>query len=362
MNVKASAVCLMLLWPTAAFAQAGGGFAGLGVQSDAYSQPQPGVSLRFPEDHGAHPGYRIEWWYVTALLTTKDGREFGAQWTLFRSALTPHTKPQIWMAHAAVTTERNHYSAERFARGDVGQAGVESGHNFDAWLDDWRLWSGDAYHAPSFSPLSVRARDAKFGFDLKMRTEKPIVLQGDQGYSIKSESGQSSYYYSQPFYVVTGVLLLENETLRVSGRAWLDREWSSQPLASDQIGWDWFSLHLDQGANAGAKLTLFRLRHADGSAYFAGNWIHPDGRSVALAADKIHIVPLSGSAEASQGAPTSWRLRVADYGVDIKTTPLNPNAWMDTAISYWEGPIRFSGSHSGAGYLEMTGYDKPIAQ
>ena len=178
------------------------------------------------------------------------------------------------------------------------------------------------------------------------------MLQGVQGFSQKSGQGQASYYYSQPFFQAEGSLLVDGKRHAVTGQAWLDREWSSQPLAPDQQGWDWFSLHLQSGE----KLMLFQVRQADGAHYRAGTWIHADGRTEPLRQADIQMQPVRFSRVAGRRLPTAWSLRIAAKDFAIDTTPLQERAWMATRFPYWEGPIRFSGSHPGVGYLEMTGY------
>ncbi|WP_371923511.1 lipocalin-like domain-containing protein [Pseudomonas sp. OIL-1] len=337
------------------------GFAGLGEQAEGFTQVSPDRRFEFPADHGAHPDYRIEWWYVTANLTDEDGREWGAQWTLFRQALQPQTpleaeagwnSAQVWLGHSAVTHADGHKYADRLARGGVGQAGVRV-EPFEAWIDDWSLsQAGEAQGQDSFSALSVKAAGEDFSYQLNLTADRPVVPQGEQGYSRKSEGDQASYYYSQPFFSVEGAIGWEGQRHIVTGQAWLDREWSSQPLAANQQGWDWFSLHLD----GGEKLMLFRLRSTDDSHYYSGTWIQPDGETQPLAPGAIELEPLDETTVAGREVPTRWRLRIPTKDFDVTTEPLNERAWMGTTIPYWEGPIRFGGSHTGVGYLEMTGY------
>jgi predicted secreted hydrolase len=132
----------------------------------------------------------------------------------------------------------------------------------------------------------------------------------------------------------------------------MDREWSSQPLASDQTGWDWFSLHF----SSGEKLMLYRLRQKDGKNNLFGNFIAPDGRSVEIAAADNSITPSGFTDIDGRKMPTAWRVVIPAHGLAIETTPANPKCWMGTSFAYWEGPISFAGSHSGVGYLELTGY------
>lgn len=333
------------------------GFAGLGGESSGFASVVPGKLLEFPRDHGPHPDYRIEWWYLTANLRDATGVDWGAQWTLFRQAMAPGAQQegwasqQIWMGHAAVTNAGTHRYAEKFARGGVGQAGADA-KPFRAWIDSWEMRALEPFSARNVAPLTVSASGADFNYALTLEADRPLVLQGDGGYSKKSERGQASYYFSQPYYAASGSISLGDKQVAVAGRAWMDREWSSQPLASDQTGWDWFSLHLESGE----KVMLFRLRQKDGRNYFAGNWIDASGRSEPLTADSIAMTPTGFTEIEGRKLPTSWTVAIADRGLKIESVPLNPNSWMGTRFAYWEGPISFRGSHTGIGYLEMTGY------
>jgi predicted secreted hydrolase len=343
------------------------GFAGLGRDVAGFAPVVPGRQLSFPADHGPHPDFRIEWWYVTANLRDAAGTAYGAQWTLFRQAMTPKAmapeamapgaqqdgwaNQQIWMGHAAVTGADTHRTSETFGRGGVGQAGVEA-QPFRAWIDSWEMRGLDGLSDTTIAPLQLTASGADFGYTLRLDAQRPLVLQGDAGYSRKSERGQASYYYSQPYFSAAGTVTIDDKPREVSGQAWLDREWSSQPLASDQTGWDWFSLHLVSGE----KLMLFRLRQTDGQHYFSGNWIGLDGRSTQIAAHDIDMAPTATTAIGDRKLPTAWRVAIPVRGLKIESTPLNAKSWMGTSFPYWEGPISFSGSHRGVGYLEMTGY------
>lgn len=332
-----------------------GGFAGLGADAAPFAQVERGRPLQFPADHGAHHGYRVEWWYVTANLTDAQGRDWGVQWTLFRSALRPGldepgwNSPNLWMGHAALTGPFGHQHGETLARGGIGQAGVEA-QPFRAWIDDWSLHSTAG---EGLLQLQMQASGKDFRYRLQLDSDGPLVLHGEGGYSVKSGQGQASWYYSQPFYRVSGEIERAGQRYPVSGQAWLDREWSSQPLAADQHGWDWFSLHLD----GGAKLMLFRVRQTDGQHYRAGTWIAADGRAVALRGEQIQLDELAWTRQANgRKVPTRWRVRVADHGVDVQAEAIQPRAWMGTSFPYWEGPVRLKGSPGGRGYLEMTGY------
>jgi len=210
----------------------------------------------------------------------------------------------------------------------------------------------DAFDDGKVAPLELKASAADFSYALRLDSNRPLVLQGDAGYSRKSERGQASYYYSQPFFKVAGSIAIDDKPIDVTGLAWMDREWSSQPLAQDQSGWDWFSLHL----NSGEKLMLYRLRERNGQSNLFGNFITPDGRSVEIAAADNSIIPTGFTDIESRKVPTAWRVVIPAHGLRIETVPLNARSWMGTSFAYWEGPISFTGSHSGVGYLELTGY------
>ena len=345
MNVRI--LCLLIWLPFQALAQ---GFAGLGTTSDGFAQPDPATRLSFPADHGAHPAFRIEWWYLTANMTGPDGTPYGLQWTLFRSGLAPRDgtgwqTPQLWMGHAAVTTPDAHYVDERLARGGIGQAGVNASP-FAAWIDDW------AMQGPDLDQLRLTATGADFAYDVALQATGPLVLHGQNGYSVKSAAGQASHYYSQPFYQLEGTLTLPQGEVAVTGAAWLDREWSSQPLAPDQSGWDWFSLSFDTGD----KLMGFVLRGA--TDYTSATWIAADGSATPLPDGAFTAQPLARHRVAGRQVPVEWQLRLPEKGLDVTVRAINPAAWMATTVPYWEGPVTISGSHGGVGYMELTGYEE----
>lgn len=323
------------------------GFAGLGQTTEGFRLPDPATRFDFPEDHGAHPEFRIEWWYVTANLSDADGTAYGIQWTLFRTALAPGgaAEDQAWMAHAAVSTPDGHRYAERFARGGSDQAGVTA-VPFEAWIDEWRM------AGPTPNDLELTAQGTDFRYDLNLLADRPFVPQGADGFSVKSEAGQASHYYSQPFYEVTGTITLPEGAVEVTGKAWLDREWSSQPLTDSQTGWDWVSLHLETGE----KLMGYRLRDADGSAYTVGTWIAPDGTPRPLEPGELTMTALETSRVAGREMPTTWEVALPGEALSIEARAIYPDSWMGTLVSYWEGPVRVTGSHDGVGYLEMSGY------
>ncbi|HRO15999.1 MAG TPA: lipocalin-like domain-containing protein [Paracoccus sp. (in: a-proteobacteria)] len=336
----------LLLAPLSAAAQEHG-FAGLGRDVEGFALPDPARALDFPRDHGPHESFRIEWWYLTANLRGADGRDYGVQWTLFRSAMAPEgadegwSSPQVWMAHAALTTPETHHVAERFGRGGIGQAGVTA-QPFAAWIDDWSMRAGDG--AEGIERLSIVARGGDFAYALDAVAGGPLVVHGQGGYSVKGPGGQASHYYSQPSYRVTGHLDLPEGPVEVTGLAWLDREWSSQPLDRSQSGWDWLALHLDDGR----KVMVYQVRGSE--PFVFGSLIGADGRVRALDGGDIALRPGRGT------PPVTWSVALPGEGLDLTVEAINPHSVMKTSIPYWEGPVRIGGSATGRGYLEMTGY------
>lgn len=327
--------------------------------SDDFEQVTPGKVFNFPEDHGSHRGYRIEWWYLTANLSDSEGRQWGLQWTLFRQALSAKPKPQswsnnqLWMAHAAISTPDGHHYEERFSRGGIGQAGVTLDKNFEAWIDDWR-WRSD-YQSPFPSRLDFSIDDRQVS--MQLNSDANWILNGDQGYSQKSQQGQASYYYSQPGIDIEGTI----DGVKLSGSAWLDREWSSQPLAPDQQGWDWFSLHL----NDGSKVMLYRLRHDNGKHWLsgtrvdlAGNYAHLSHDDIVLAEKGVRDIEVSENDKIT--LPLDWEVSLSHLDQNLIIKPLYDQQWMATSFLYWEGIVLVEderGKSLGRGYMELTGYD-----
>jgi predicted secreted hydrolase len=323
--------------------------------------------LTFPRDHGAHPEFRTEWWYVTGLVTDGAGRRYGFQITFFRQGLTPEVPApgsstlrarQIAAAHLAVAdidaSEFHH--AERLRRAAGGLAGW-SDTDLDVWLEDWTMRRGDD------GVIAIHARDPEtgIGLDLELSPEKPLVLQGDAGYSQKGSSpGNASAYLSWTRLAVDGRLEIGGSVAEVEGGAWFDHEWGTSQLGKGIAGWDWFSLRLADGRD----LMVYRLRRADGSAdpYSSGTVVAVDGSVARLGCDDVEIEPVEWWTSPTSGGryPVRWRLRVPAHGIDLEIRGLLPAAELDgritTGVIYWEGPVVAEGSTTGEGYAELTGY------
>ena len=321
--------------------------------NNEFNMADPRYHITFPKDHGPHKNFAIEWWYLTANLKSDTLDDLGIQWTLFKSTLLPKLSKKstqlngFWMGHSAITTKNSHYFEERFARKESAQAGVKL-NPFKAWIDNWTL-KGDN----DMKTMLLESSGIQFSVSLKFSTKLSPVLQGEKGYSKKSQQGAASHYYSQPFYTVTGWVILDGDKHFVEGVGWLDREWSSNLLSENQLGWNWFSLHL----NNGQKIMLFKIRQNDGNDFFSGSWINQDGTKRSLNANTIQLEETAYSTVRGRKIPTKWKISILwEKTRIINIEALNSYSWMETSVPYWEGPISISGDLSGVGYLEMTGY------
>jgi predicted secreted hydrolase len=336
----------------------------------------------FPDDHGPHPGYRIEWWYYTGNLDAIDGRRFGFQLTFFRSAQAPvaierasaWAANDVYMAHFALTdAQRGRFHAsERFARAAAGLAGAQAAP-FRVWLENWSAESmaGDgsvergAADARAILPLRLRAAADDVALDLVLETGTPFVLQGDRGLSAKGPGpGNASYYFSFTRMPAHGTVRTDDGEHRVTGAAWMDREWSTSALGDDVAGWDWFALQLDDGAD----LMVYRLRREDGTRdpFDAGVLVDADGALHRLAADDFALDILQWWRSPLDGAryPARWRLRVPQAAIDVEIVPVLADQELNLTVRYWEGAVDVRGTRAGRplrgrGYLEMTGWAAP---
>lgn len=327
---------------------------------------------RFPEDHGAHPGYRTEWWYYTGNLESADGHRFGFQLTIFRTALRPDTASvaaapqpvsaadslwstnQLYMGHFAMSdvTHRRFFSSERFSRGAAGLAGAES-EPFNVWLEDWSI-SG----ASADSVRLVAATDT-VALEITLSREKPIVLHGDRGLDSKGpEPGNASYYYSMTRMTTSGAVNIGQRSIPVEGHSWMDHEWSTSALGDDQIGWDWFALQLESGRD----VMYYRLRERGGgsSAFSSGTLVGADGSSVRLEADDVRLEAVAHWQSPLTNAqyPIAWRFSISEHGLDLRIRSLLPDQELLHSVVYWEGAVRITGSESGYGFVELTGYSE----
>ncbi len=319
--------------------------------------------FNFPEDHGAHDGYRNEWWYITGNLETAQGRTFGYQVTFFRIALTTQiakarpsrwASSHVWMAHVALTDPQGgrHTAHEKLAREAMDLAGVRR-DPFKIWVGEWQLYSPDN----SF-PWQIEVVGTDFELDLKVDALTRPLLQGDRGLSQKSSKpGNASYYYSITRLKTSGTVKVGAGEYPVTGLSWLDREWSTSALGENQTGWDWFSLQLDEGTD----LMFYNLRNREGGSdpYSAGTIVTADNDQVSLDHTNLELIPIRWWTN-SKGAeyPVAWELYIKPQQRKLVVESVINNQEINLSVNYWEGMVTVTENDRqiGKGYLELTGY------
>lgn len=333
---------------------------------ERYPPVVPGKPLAFPQDTGAHPDYRTEWWYITGWLRDAKGAERGFQVTFFRvRTLLGEDNPsrfaptQLIFAHAAVADPARGrlLHGERVARAVDPLAGAEEGRT-RVWLDDWSLELDEAGH------YLTRVRAEDFAFSLRFDPPAEPLLNGREGWSQKApDPVNASWYYSRPHLAVSGVLELGGVSDEVTGHAWLDHEWSSEILPEGASGWDWIGVNLHDGGS----LMAFQMRdRAHESMWNAGTLAEPGKAVRALAPDEVRFEPLRGWVSPRSGIryPVAWTVHAGGRRFEI--VPLMDDQELDsrgsTGAVYWEGAIRLfeSDVEIGQGYLEMTGYGERL--
>jgi predicted secreted hydrolase len=340
--------------------------------SDGFDRADGSRPLTFPADHGPHADYETEWWYYTGNLTAQSGEHFGYQLTFFRRALVPPTErahrasawgtDQVYMAHLALTdvSGRKHSAFERLSRGAAGLAGAQA-DPYSVWIENWSV-TGQADGG-----VQLRANDGEIALSLVLHDLTGPIPQGDHGYSRKGpEPGNASYYYSLPRIATEGVVTASGHTYNVQGLSWMDHEFSTSALGPGQIGWDWFSLQLDDGS----ELMLYQLRNASGSRgqFSGGTLIAADGaaRRLGVADFSVQTTGEWRSPRTQAVYPAGWILTVPGADLRLTVIPYLADQEMNVSYTYWEGAVKASGSAggravAGSGYVELTGYARAIS-
>lgn len=345
-----AALLLLLTWPAAA---------------QQYQPALPGYRYEFPRDHFNHPAYQTEWWYYTGNLKTADGHRFGFELTFFRQAVDPSAPASPWnirdlyMAHLALSDLSGHrfYHEERINRAGPGIAGIDAATH-TIWNGNWHVVLGDDGH-------TLQGVGNDFGFALNLVPAKPPVIHGRDGVSRKAAgAGHASHYISFTRLNTAGTIDLNGTTYQVQGTSWMDHEFFSESLDTQESGWDWLSLQLDDHT----ELMLYRLRHQDGSVdpYSSGTYIDAQGHSTYLALNDFSMTATGSkwtSPQTHGTYPIQWQVRIPSLSLQVQvTTPLDAQEMTATiGPSYWEGAIDVNGTRGatpihGVGYLEMTGY------
>lgn len=346
----------------------------LGSADPGYARALEPRKFSFPADHGPHPDYRNEWWYVTGNLDATTGERFGFELTIFRFALAPATERpaaadapsewrtrQVYVGHFAVTDAagRRFLSSETFARGALGLAGATA-EPFRVWVEDWWLKAFPSSAQPDDKWL-LHADSGKAALTVTLEPLKPPVLQGEAGLSRKSsEPGNASYYYSLTRLATDGTLSIGNDVYDVTGLSWLDREWGSSALSDEQAGWDWFALQLEDGS----ELMYYQLRRHDGGVdpMSAGTYVPAEGDPVHLGHGDL-VLAVRSHWDSPRGGryPAGWSLTVPKLELAVQAGPILAEQELDASVRYWEGAVDVAGRRgnepvSGRGYVELTGY------
>ena len=363
------------------------------LASNMGKKADPNYRMSFPQDHGTHDQFDIEWWYLTANLQDEAGDPYGLQWTLFRfknsrprssqaegnnSSSSLKNSPvtlnestvslnkkwhndQIYMAHASIHSLDTHWFSEKFARGGVGNAGLTV-LPLNLFIDDWQWLNsdGDTGLFPStltFSATDTSKPNAEASATFTLNQTGPLVQHGDNGFSVKSNNGHASHYYSAPFISIEGELTQAIDTvtaapIKLKGQAWFDKEWTSQLLDTGTQGWDWLSLHLDDGN----KIMAFRMRLKNQDDYVTGSYITSTGEQITLQPGDLTLQPVSVKKVDGRQLPLIWKLIIPSKKIDLTISTLKDKQWNNAAVPYYEGMVKIEGSHGGVGFLELTGY------
>lgn len=333
--------------------------------TENFSKADKPKTFVFPKDSGSHPDFQTEWWYYTGNVEDKNKNNYGYQLTFFRRALNSEDikrdskwkTNQIYFAHFTVSDIKNNkfYYAEKYSREGNGLSGVNA-DPFNVWLEDWQA------KEDKNGFVNIKADNAPVAIDLKVKSLKPVVLQGNKGLSNKSASN-ASYYYSLTRLDTQGSFYINNEKFDVKGLSWLDREWSTSTLSKDQSGWDWFSIQLDDQR----ELMVYELRLKNGGidSYSAGCIIDKNGKLTNLKKDdfKIKVLDYWKSPTTNVNYPAKWKLDLPKYNLSMNVEPFIKNQELNISFAYWEGAVKVTGNNvSGKGYVELTGYNEKFSQ
>lgn len=342
---------------------------GLLASSFTYQLAVPGRALKFPQDHFAHPDFKTEWWYYTGHFTTESGKSYGYQVTFFRFGLRDRQKEaadepplftDLYMAHFALSDKqgKRFRVAERSNRGYADKAGAAT-DRYLVWNEDWKAEGKGESHA-------IEIRDKDVAVKLRLSPLKPPVLHGENGLSQKAEGkGRASYYYSLTRLKTEGEFEIAGKSEKVQGQSWMDHEFGSNQLAEEQLGWDWFSIQLDNHV----ELMLYLMRRKDGSVdpYSSGTLVYANGaaRRLALSDFQVQALEKWKSPKSGGNYPIKWKVSVPGEGIELEIVPFFPDQELDTRkstkVTYWEGGVSVRGTLQkkpvqGLGYVEMTGY------
>jgi predicted secreted hydrolase len=330
----------------------------------AFQQATASQPVRFPRDEAAHFGAGTEWWYYTGFLTGEDDRRYGFELVFFKAYLPPQVRlgsvlPIEWVsnpfyfAHLAVSDLDNgeHAFFEQASFPRFWTAGA-AGDRYQVHNGGWRAWGSVGEH-------HLRAAAGRYALHLDLRSAKPPALHEVEGMGVV-DMGQAgtSYYYSDPDLGGAGFLDVDGVRHVVLASAWMDHQWGSWLTHGGYHGWDWFSLRLDSGSQA--MLFDFRDENGNVQSESGGTWIAADGGTTHLDVDDYALEVLERWTSPDTGAtyPIRWHLSVPGHGVDAIVEAAFPEQEMAVTFGpiYWEGAVTVTGTVTGVGFVEMTGY------
>jgi predicted secreted hydrolase len=351
------------------------------IYAGDFKRALPGRIFSFPQDHFSHPEFKTEWWYYSGHLYSQEKKSFGYQLTFFRTGLNRDTKQRkskwsiqdIYFAHLAITDEskKKFEYLEKISRGSLEEAGAipyKTGEKtFRIWIEGWSVEGS----GPGMQNHSLKAGNRNFGIDLMLTPEKNPVIHGQNGISQKAEGeGYASHYYSISRLKTEGKIFLQDKEIPVQGMSWMDHEFGSSQLREYQVGWDWFSIQLDNGT----ELMLYQIRRKDGKVdpYSSGTIIFPNGTHQHLSNKEFRIEVLDHwkSPKSEAIYPSKWRVKVPGHKIELTISPTVKDQELitreSTRVTYWEGSVKVDGKYQndpakGMGYVELTGYAEPLS-
>lgn len=334
------------------------------LPAQGYRDVTPDDRVRLPDDLYFKKDYRVQWWYFTGHLETEGGREFGYELTFFvagvqrRRFRSEFGMNHVYMSHLAISDIQSgtYLYGDRMDGGAFGFSGAD-GRALRVWVEEDTLEG-------SLGEIHIRGSGEGMEIDLDLTPRKPPVLNGQGGYSRKSQESplHASLYFSLTDVATTGVLKTGEGIFRVEGKSWFDREISSKRLSGEQVGWDWFSIQLDDGR----EIMLYSMRRQDGSVdmYSSGTFVYLDGTYRHLARDDFSITVLDHyrSEKTKARYPAAWDIKVPSENLELTITPTIEDQEFIGSYSlwnrYWEGACRVTGSATGRAYVELTGYQR----
>ncbi len=319
-------------------------------------RPSPDLprTVVLPEDDASHPT-DVEWWYYNGFLETEGGSEYGFHFVIFEVGgdVVPGV---VLMGHLGITD----HEAGAFTFGQVlgPKLGAEPANGFRATVGGWTAEGFDGEYRVSGSVEG-------YSVDLLLSSAKPAVLHGGDGLLDFQEAGES-YYYTHSRMDITGSLTAAGATEEVSGSGWMDHQWGD--FRAFVVGWDWFSLQLDDEVNGRTELMFFDVWALDGrSLARLGTFVHEDGSVVALGGEDVAVLPRAMWTSPTTGGayPSGWQMDIEALGLSLVLEPVVEDSEFvppDPIVPiYWEGEVRVRGERGGEalegrGFVELVGY------